>query len=50
MSNLAKETAARLNEQLAEMAGDARAVGLDTLAELIETAQLEAARQAGDAS
>jgi hypothetical protein len=48
MQDLAQETADRLREQLAELARDARAVGLETLACQIEMARLEAARQAGD--
>lgn len=47
MATLAEETAARLRQQLAEMAVDALAVGLDTLAQLIALAQLEAAKNAG---
>jgi hypothetical protein len=49
MATKAQETATRLSDQLAAQAREARAVGLDTLAYLIDMARVEAEQQARDA-
>lgn len=44
-----KQEAERIGSDLAALARDARAAGLDTLAYLIDVARLEASQQAGNA-